>query len=149
MMRAMEPPDPERERMRLLERYSGMSDEQLEELAGDWESLTDSARLALRQEMERRGMPIDVQEEMQADDSASPDVELVTVREITFPGEAIVVRGLLESAGIETFVLDVLNNPLESMAPGPVWPIRVQVRKEDVEAAMELLDATFTVEQDS
>jgi len=141
----MEPLDPERERMRLLELYSSMPDEQLTELAEEEESLTDTARLALKQVMERRDIRIDHAEE---DLSEEIDGEFVTIREITFPGEVIVVQGVLESAGIQSRLVNVLNLPLNSLTLEYSCPTRVQVRKEDAESAFEILDAALTIEQE-
>ena len=141
----MEPLDPERERMRLLELYSSMPDEQLTELAEEEESLTDTARLALKQVMERRDIRIDHAEE---DLSEEIDGEFVTIREITFPGEVIVVQGVLESAGIQSRLVNVLNLPLNSLTLEYSCPTRVQVRKEDAESAFEILDAALPIEQE-
>lgn len=52
------PPDPRREedRMRFAERYAGLIDDDLLDLADDMESLTQGAQLALAKELERRGL---------------------------------------------------------------------------------------------
>jgi hypothetical protein len=124
IMISMEPLDPETERQRLLARYSSMAEQQLEQLAREWESLTDPARLALKQEMERRGFNVELQKESARDKSACAEEEsapensicsgeFVTIREIDFPGEAMVVQGFLESAGIKTSLVDALNLPLD------------------------------------
>jgi len=90
------------------------------------ESLTDPARLALKQEMERRGMHVEHKEgrtrdnsahaqEESASDNSIYSSEFITIREFDFRGEAMVVQGFLESAGIETLLLNTLNLPLNSM----------------------------------
>ena len=52
--------DPEQERQRLTELYSGMTPEELENVADDAASLTDVARETLRTELSRRGLAISV-----------------------------------------------------------------------------------------
>ena len=99
----MEPLDPEKERQQFFARYSGMPDQQLELLAEEWESLTVPARLALKQEMERRGMHVefegkstddncgDAEEEVASEHSIySP--EFTTIRELDSRAEAMVVQ---------------------------------------------------------
>lgn len=48
--------DPEQERERLAARYAAMSDLELKKVGGDPVSLTEWARSALQQEMQRRGL---------------------------------------------------------------------------------------------
>jgi len=150
MMTCMEPLDPETERQRFLARYSGLSDQQLERLAEEWESLTDPARLALKQETERRGMHVEFEEESTDDNCADAEEqiasehstyagEFITIRELDSRAEAMVVQGLLKSVGIKTFLVDGLNLPLHSMPLANAWPIRLQVSKEDAERAIEIL----------
>ena len=150
MMTFMEPLDPENERIRLLVRYSSMADQQLENLAADWESLTFAARLALKQEMKRRDMHIEFEEKSAPDHSnyydeeSTPETyaysgEFITIREVDTRGEAMVVEGLLESAGVKTLLVNTLNLPLDSMPLEDGWPIRLQVRKENAERAIEIL----------
>jgi hypothetical protein len=162
MMPPMEPPDPEKERQRLLARYSGMPDQQLELLAKEWESLTVPARLALKQEVERRGMHVEFEEKNKDDNCADAKEEVasaniiysgdfITIREIDFPGEALVAKGLLESAGIKTLLVDALNLPLnlDSMPLPYAVPIRLQVSKEDAEMAIEILGTTLADDPES
>ncbi len=137
--------------MRLRNRYAEMSDHQLKDLAENLESLTDLARLALREEMERRGIYVQSREVRSSDDSApcakdsTPEDpacadEFVTIRRIDFRGEAMVLQGLLESSGIETLLVDALGLPLPSDGH---CAIGLQVHKEDVERAMEILGSTI------
>ena len=160
MMTSMEPLDPERERQRLLARYSGLSDQQLEHLAEEWESLTDPARLALKQEMERRSMHVELEEEGTDDNRADAEEEItseqsihsgefITIRELDSRAEAMVVQGFLKSVGIRTLLVDGLNLPLHSMHLANAWPIRLQVSKEDAERAIEILGTTFPDDTES
>ena len=93
--------DPEQERERLAEFYRGISDGELIKLEADSESLTDIAREALEEEMDRRGLE-------QADETAPPakprpDLELrnlATIRKFRDLPEALLAKGALESVGI-------------------------------------------------
>lgn len=69
--------------------------------------------------------------------------EFITIRELDSLAEVMVVQGFLESVGILTQLVDSLNLPLPSMPLPAAMPIRVQVRKEDAERAIEILDTTF------
>jgi hypothetical protein len=135
----MEQTDPERERLRLSEVYSEMTEEQLEELAAEWESLTGVAQLALKQEVERRGLQLEL-EEQRVPGEAEFAGELVTIREFESPGEARLVKDLLESGGIRVSLLDVHNQPLDSTGPA-FGRVSLQVRPEEAEIAKEFLDS--------
>jgi len=136
----MEASDPERERMRLLELYAGMTDEQLDDLASDWESLTEPARLALKQAVAHRGMCLEF-EEADRPGPAEPPGELVTIREFDSFQEAVLARGLLESVGIVAALADTRDRPLEGSSCGSCGPFRLRSRREDAESAAEILDA--------
>jgi hypothetical protein len=154
------PIDPEIARQQLLARYSGMEDEPLERLAGEWESLTDPARLALKQELDRRGLHIEHARGIKRDLSGDSEVEraaelplgsgeFVAIRELKSPAEVAVVQGFLEAVGIKTLLVDGHNLPYESMDIGNLWPIRLHVERENAGNAIELLTATFPEGPDS
>jgi hypothetical protein len=68
------------------------------------------------------------------------DDELITICTFLNPPEANIAKGALESAGIECFLSDdniVQVNWLLSTAVGNV---KLQVRQEDAEAALQILD---------
>ncbi len=146
--------------MRLLSRYADMSNQQLEDLAGNLDSLTNVARLAIREEMERRGIGVR-SGEAQPSDNSTPSAEestpenpacsgeFVTIRYFDFPGELIVIQGLLESAGIKTLLVNSLNTAYLSLPLDGGWPIKLQVPKEHVARAMEILDSTLPDESES
>jgi hypothetical protein len=108
--------DPERERIRLAELYSSLSDAQLVELAEDWGSLTDAAHQALKVELDRRRIRI------AADDAVAPTEEdpglsdPVAVAEFADLGEALLAKGLLESGGIRCALSDMSGNILNPNA---------------------------------
>src|SRR5574340_437597 len=87
----------ERERRRMAQRYAGMSDEELRELAGDAQSLTHDAQAALRAELSRRGLEIPVADMRLARPPSGP----VVLRRYLWLHEALVAQSLLDSAGID------------------------------------------------
>ncbi len=125
--------DPERERQRLVQLYSGMADQELQELADNYADLTDIARKALKDEMGRRGLGVEDSEQS----DAIEERKLITVSTFKSLGEALLAKGLLESCGIECFIADDNMARMETaMAIG----MRLRVKPEDAEAAIEILD---------
>src|ERR1700685_2488162 len=130
--------DTERERQRLAEVYAGEADEELTSLAEQGGSLTDIARTALRQELNRREIRLPVRESS----PPPPEFELpriVTVRQFLTVQEAVMAKSILDSAGIESILADenvISMNWLWSNALGGV---KLQVRETDVAVASELL----------
>ncbi|MGC1645234.1 MAG: hypothetical protein WA741_05340, partial [Candidatus Sulfotelmatobacter sp.] len=122
--------DPEQERRRLAEFYSRQMDGELEKVAGQAAELTDTARVVLRTELSRRGLSAEPLEralvppplpvpptptariktpaaELPAwldDDLALR--ELVTLCRFRDMPEALLEKGCLESAGIESCLVD-------------------------------------------
>jgi hypothetical protein len=126
---------PEQERQRLIELYSHMANGELEALAADPAALTDAARKALMGEITRRGLSIDLADSPPAMENIELP-ELVTIRNFRDFNEALLAKGLLESAAIECFMTDENIAGLEI----PIADIRLQVKSDDVEAALEILD---------
>ena len=129
--------DPEEERRRLTERYAAMSDGELEKLDERAHSLTEVARQTLERELDRRELAV-------ADDTSQPPAdelavrELVSIRKFRGLAQALLAKGMLESAGIECFLAD--DNMVRIFVSTFVGGIRLQVSPGDVEAAVELLD---------
>jgi hypothetical protein len=143
--------DPERERIRLAELYAGMADGELEALAEDWDSLTDAAHQALKDEMARRGLSIAMEEAPPTADDTQLR-EPVTVAEFHDPAEALLAKGLLESGGIQCALSDVGDKRLDpdgfiarstagiGHIPDVAGVIKLQVNAADLEAAFEALN---------
>ncbi len=100
--------DPEQERERLARLYAGQMDEELENVAAQSDELTEIARETLRAELMKRGLSSG-----QLDDQRNPpeqdDAEyrdLVTVRTFSTLMEAELAKGILDAAGIESFLFD-------------------------------------------
>ena len=83
--------------------YRRMFDGELLKLAQSYDQLTDAAQTALRAEFAHRGLEPPVLEE--AEDPAELR-DRITVARYRDPSEAIVVRTMLESAGIYVFLRD-------------------------------------------
>lgn len=134
--------DPEEERQRLSKLYAGMSDGELEAVAEDSAELTDIARQALTDELARRRP----EEGALADTGASPgrdSVELadvVSIRQFRDLPEALLAKGALDSAEIESFLVDDNMIRMDWFYSNLVGGIKLCVKQEDAEAALDLLE---------
>jgi hypothetical protein len=129
--------DPERKR--LTELYSGMTDEELEELADDLTALTDPARQTLNGEISRRGL-IFIPRKSPPPTEDTDLGDLVTVRKFRDLMDADLAKGLLESVGIESFLIDENMVRIDWLISNGIGGIKLQVKSEDAEAAIEVLD---------
>lgn len=133
--------DAQRERQRLADTYAGMTDGELQRLAGSADSLTDVAWDALEDEMERRHLECPGES---PDDRASRlEVEireLVTVRQFRDLPEALLAKGSLESAGIECFLADENLVRLDWFISNFIGGVKLNVKVADVESARAILD---------
>lgn len=129
---------PEQDRERIARVYSRLNDEELAGIAGQGFDLSELAQQILRAEIERRGLAIAI---------ASPpgvDVyelnESVTIRKYRDLPEALLAKGSLESAGIESYLADDNIIRLDWFYSNLIGGIKLKVRPEDVEAANEILN---------
>jgi len=126
-------PDTERERLERV--YSGMTEGELRALAEDAVSLTSEAVQALSAEIARRRLDIAVS--TSADESGARTEELVTIRSFQELPEAMLAKGILDSAGIQCLVVD--DNMGRMLGSNAVGGFRMQVNRGDADAAVELL----------
>ncbi len=132
---------PEHERKRLAELYAGMNDAQLEAVAEDWESLTEAAREELQEEITRRGESIVLEDApLQADDHECG--VRVTIREFPSAPQALAAKSLLDSAGIESFLVDENMVTLDWLMPDVIGSVKLQVKPDDTDAAIDALEQT-------
>jgi len=136
-------PDTEQERKRLERVYSGMAEGEIRALAEDAVSLTSEAAQALTAEIARRRLDIAVS--TSASESSARTEELVTIRSFRELSEAMLAKGILDSAGIQCLVVD--DNMGRMLGSGAVGGIRIQVNRGDADAAIELL--TTSISEDS
>lgn len=155
--------DPDHQRRRLTEFYSGQMDGELEKVAHQAYELTDLARSALKAEIARRGLGIDLVENaplitkkelpiMPGDPpprpptpSPAPDGELelrnlVTIRKFRDLPEALLAKGSLESAGIEAVLTDDNIVRLDWFWSNLMGGIKLNVDPQDAEVANSILD---------
>jgi hypothetical protein len=137
--RKMESKDQDEELQRLREMYSTMTDEELKELASDKAALKDSAQAALKDEMDRRRLEVILEEPPSITDPIE-EPELTTIRKFRDLPEALLAKGLLESIGIECFLLDDNMVRMDWFISNAIGNMRLQVKQEDAEAAIALLD---------
>jgi hypothetical protein len=81
----------------------------------------------------------------EGDAEPTPPEGLITVGRFLDPVEAQMARGMLEAAGVETFLVGQSVNQLMPVA----FRVRLQVRIEDEAGARELLDSAASGEDDS
>jgi len=155
--------DPEQERRRLAEFYSRQMDGELEKVASQAYELTDLAREALRAEMSRRELAVDLVEvapvapvpapvpgdppdpEPSAPENSSQDGDLElrrmqTIRQFRDLPVALLAKGSLESAGIEAVLTDDNVVRLDWFWSNLMGGVKLKVAPEDVAEATEILD---------
>ena len=130
-------PDPEQERQRLDRLYSGMTPEELENVAADGVDLTDTALATLKSEIAKRGLTITVNESP-ADVDVLEERDLVGIRLFLNLPEALLAKSRLESAGIECFLMD--SNMVRINWSNLVGGAKLIVNREDADAATAILD---------
>lgn len=128
----------DQERRRLTELYSHMTEEELQEIAADSISLTPEAHQALTAEMERRSMP--TISESQETASAIEFQDLVTIRQFRDLPQAILAKGVLDSAGISCFLADENIVRMDWFISNLVGGVKLKVGREDMEAANSVLE---------
>jgi hypothetical protein len=135
---AMTHENPEQQSQRLGSLYLDMSDAELLKLDEDPTSLTNVAHEALRGEMSRRGLV-----SLPAESSPADELDLqklVTLRQFRDLPEALLAKGALESAGIESFLADDNMVRMDWFISNLIGGIKIKVKPEDLEAAQEILD---------
>jgi hypothetical protein len=120
----------------LAQTYGSASNNQLLELALAYDSHTEQAKTALRSEFERRGLePPEIPD-------APPAFEfqrLVTVQQYRDLAEAQVVKGVLDSGGIRSFLRDENAVRMEWVWSNLLGGVRLQVDEKDRAAAEAVL----------
>src|SRR2546425_2892123 len=129
--------DPQ-ERARLAQLYAGMTPEELQKIADDAGSLTNMARQALVEEIDRRGLGIPLTEA--SGEHVIEKRNLVPIRHFRDLPEALLAKGSLESAGIECFLTDDNMVRMDWFISNLLGGIKLAVNQEDAEAATAFLD---------
>jgi hypothetical protein len=153
--------DPETERKRLLDFYTRQMDGRLEQIASQAAGLTDLAREVLQDELARRDLKVELQSplvenippvapveptpqesEIVEEQSVSGELakrNLVTIRKFRDLPEALLAKGSLDSAGIESSLGDDNMVRLDWFISNLLGGIKLLVDAQDAEAANEIL----------
>jgi hypothetical protein len=135
--------DPERERRRLMDVYSRMTDGEIQEIAGDEASLTGVARQVLHDEIARRRLdPLQSGQDKSQDEGAevTQPEPMVTIRSFGDVMQAWLAKSNLESAAIECLLVDDNMVRLHWGIVNVLGGVKLQVKREDAETALELLE---------
>jgi hypothetical protein len=154
--------DPEQERKRLLDYYSRQMDGRVEQIATQAAGLSELAREVLREELLRRGLDVELlqlanikeiappasvepppEERLVVEASSSGEFEkrnLVIIRKFRDLPEALVAKGIVDSAGIECFLFDDNTVRMDWFWSNLLGGIKLLVDAENVEAANEILN---------
>jgi len=131
-------PTPEQERERIANVYSAMSDEELFRIADSGDELSAVAHEALQAEVTKRGLSMTIAPPPGEDVYEFNDT--VTLRQFRDLPEALLAKGSLESAGIQAFLIDDNMIRMDWFISNLLGGIKLKVRSEDAEAAMEILN---------
>ena len=136
------------EKQRLFKLYDELTDAKLQEIADEAPGLTEAARSALADVIARRGLNIRLADSMPFDQVEWQ--ELVTIRRFRDLPEALLAKGALDAAGIQSFLADENMVRMQWFISSGIGGIRLQVKKEEVEEALSVLGEpipeTFDVE---
>lgn len=66
---------------------------------------------------------------------------LVTIKTFTYPHEAYVIRGRLESEGIQTFLKDEMTVQVYNFYSNAIGGVKLQVLSADVERALNIIES--------
>jgi hypothetical protein len=144
--------DPQQEKLRLEELYASDTDEQLENVAAQAHELTEVARETLRAELSKRGLYVGQLEGTAPEQDNAEFRDLVTIRAFWNLLEAELAKGLLDSAGIESFLFDDNMVRLDWFNANALGGVKLRVDAGNVDAANQVLeeaaaDATATPEE--
>jgi hypothetical protein len=128
---------PEDERQRVAGVYSAMSAEELGQIADSGDELSVAAQEAFYAEIARRGLKITIAPPLGED--VFEFNQTITIRQFRDLPEALLAKGILESAGIQTYLIDENMIRLNWFRSNFFGGIKLQVCSEDAEAASEIL----------
>jgi hypothetical protein len=123
-----------------------MSDAELQQLARNPASLTETAWEVLEDEMDRRGLDTDEDTDEGSHDDPEHDRdkieirELVTIRQFRDLPEALLAKGSLESSGIECFLADENIVRLDWFISNFIGGIKLRVKAQDAANARKILE---------
>lgn len=129
--------DFEEQERQAAERYSTLDDEALQRLAEEAWTLTDAGKQALQAELSRRGLKVDLALVRPPEDLPR---NWVTLRHFRDMPDALLAQGFLESAGVESFLVDETTIRMDWLWSNALGGIKLCVKPEDAATAAQLLD---------
>jgi len=131
--------DPQKERGRLFDIYAGKTDEELQQVDTQSDELTDIAQEVLREELARRRLPQNFGQPNEAGQKELEFRDLVTIRAFWGLLEAELAKGLLDSAGIESFLFDDNMVRMDWFNANALGGVKLRVDAHNVDAANRVL----------
>lgn len=75
-------------------------------------------------------------------EKTTPVQQPVTIKTFTYPHEAYIIRGKLESEGIQTFLKDEMTVQVHNFYSNAIGGVKLQVLSEDKDRALSIIDNT-------
>jgi rubredoxin len=129
--------DFEEKRKDVAHLYAGMSDAELQSLADAAWSLTEIGKEALRAELGRRGLAFNLA--TVAAPKSQPS-DLITLRKFRDLPEALLAKGFLESAGVDSFLADETTIRMDWLWSDLLGGVKLWVNPDDAETANQILN---------
>jgi hypothetical protein len=143
--------DPQEKRNQVAQLYASMSESELRDLADEAWTLTETGKEILRAELARRGLTF----ELATAPASPPETQssnLVTIRQFRDLPEALLAKGFLESAGVESFLIDATTIRMDWLWSNLLGGVKLAVKPEDADTAAQILSQEipekFRVEED-
>jgi hypothetical protein len=129
----------EEKRKQVAQLYAGMSEAELKKLASEAWSLTETGKESLRAELARRGLDIALAK-TEAVPPQAPSSNVVTLRKFRDLPDALLAKGFLESAGVESFLIDETTIRMDWLWSNLLGGVKLCVNREDADAAAQILN---------
>lgn len=129
----------EEKRKQVAQLYAGMSEAELKKLADEAWSLTETGKESLRAELARRGLEFALAS-TEAVAPQAPSSNVVTLRKFRDLPEALLAKGLLESAGLESFLIDETTIRMDWLWSNLLGGVKLCVNRKDADVAAQILN---------
>jgi hypothetical protein len=124
-------------RKHFAEWYATKTEGELQQLARDAWALTEPAKDALRTELSRRGLPIELRDLPPAE---APLSVLLTIRRCRDLPNALLAKSILDSSGIECFLFDEHTIRMDWLWSNAIGGVKLCVKQDDAPASSDLLN---------
>ncbi len=129
----------EKERQRLIQFYAALNEGELVKIAANAGELTEIAVQVLSAELQKRDLPVPLVQSL-VSMTEIEQLDLVIVQQFRDLPDALLAQGVLTSAGVQSFLLDDNLVRMEWFISNLIGGIKVAVKSEDEDAAIELLE---------